>query len=399
MRLLQINTTVNTGSTGRIAEDIGKVMLGHGHESYIASGRFQKESLSELIKVGNHLDFYAHGVRSLLFDQQGQGSRAATSVLVETIGKVNPDLIGLHNLHGYYLNSEVLFKYLRRKATPIVWTLHDCWPFTGHCAHFDFVGCNKWQTHCEKCPLTSRYPKSLFIDNSRSNFDKKKELFTSLTNMTLVTPSQWLKRQVEKSFLGDYKVHVINNGIDLDVFKVLKDDGSNRAEKKVILGVASTWDRIKGLKDFIVLRSLLPASYDIVLIGLNKKQIESLPEGITGIERTESQEALVKWYNRADVFVNPTYVDNFPTTNLEALACGTPVVTYDAGGSPEAIDSNTGLVVAKGKIDLLKEAIEELTAKDKKYYRAVCRSRAEALFNKHDRFEDYLALYEQLLNK
>jgi putative colanic acid biosynthesis glycosyltransferase len=391
MRILQINTVVNSGSTGRIAEDIGKVALKNGYKSYISYGTGNQTSESELIKIGDKKHIYLHGLKSLLFDMHGRGSKNATKDFIKKVRKYKPQVIGLHNIHGYYLNYQVLFKFLKEQQVPVIWTFHDCWPFTGHCAYFEAVNCQKWMTHCEKCPLQDRYPKSL-IDRSYDNFENKKNAFLGLENLTVVTPSYWLRDKVKKSFFKGCRVEVIHNGVDLNRFRVLN---MTSGEEKIVLGVASIWDKRKGLNDFIALRELLTKEYKIVLIGLSKGQISSLPEGILGIERTESVEELVNWYNKSTVFVNPTYIDNFPTTNIESLACGTPVITYDTGGSPESIDTETGLVVEQGNVLELKKSIEYVSSKGINHYSYLCRQRAEKLFNKDHRFQEYIDIFEK----
>jgi len=389
MRILQINTAVNSGSTGRIAEEIGKTLIKNGHESYIAYGRIKGKSNSRLIKIGTLKDVYHHVLMTLLYDKHGLASKKATKNLIKQIDKIEPNIIGLHNIHGYYLNYEILFDYIKEKEIPVLWTFHDCWPFTGHCSYFDSVGCEKWKTHCNKCPITKNYPKAL-TDRSYQNFEDKQEAFTDVKHLKIIIPSQWLGDLVKHSFLKEYPVEVIHNGIDLDVFKPLKNVINSK--EKIVLGVASTWDKRKGLDDFIQLRNKLSSEIKIVLIGLSSKQIESLPKGITGIERTENVEALVEWYNKASVFINPTYVDNFPTTNIEALSCGTPVITYKTGGSPEAVNHETGKVVPKADINALAKAVTDIK-KDKTNISA-CRERALSKFNAKDRYQDYLDLYE-----
>lgn len=398
MKLLQINTTVNTTSTGRIAEEIGQTVMDAGHKSVIA---YRKEgpadSRSKLIKIGNDLDMYLHGIKTRLFDLHGFGSKRATRGLVNEIEKEDPDVIGLHNLHGYYLNIEILFNYLKKVQKPVVWTFHDCWPFTGHCAYFDSVDCTKWKTGCHDCPLKTKYPASYLVDNSEWNFAKKRELFNGLENLTIVTPSRWLSELVKKSFLQNYPVEVIHNGIDTTVFSPSSENLPAELilrNKKIVLGVASVWDQRKGLQDFIKLNSVLGSDYQIVLAGLNETQRKDLPDGITAIPRTENVQQLAALYSAAEVFVNPTWIDNFPTTNIEALACGTPVITYKTGGSPEAIDSETGLVVEQGDIQGLNKAILKVSKNGKELYRSKCRMRAENYFNKDERFRDYLKLYE-----
>lgn len=212
-----------------------------------------------------------------------------------------------------------------------------------------------------------------------------------------MTPSKWLSDEIAKSYLGHYKRLVINNGIDLDIFRPIAEK-SFLNDKKIILGVASVWDERKGLSDFIKLTYLLHDDEEIVLVGLNEKQIESLPKekSIRGIRRTESQKELAELYSKAICFVNPTYEDTFPTTNIEALACGTPVITYKTGGSPEIIDKETGFVVEQGNITAVRDSIDKLYIVDYKQISAKCRKRAELLFNKNQRFEEYLKLYKEL---
>src|SRR5690554_5107319 len=280
MKILQINTVVNSGSTGRIAEGIGLEVISRGHESYIAYGRNDRPSTSNLIKIGSKKDVYLHGIRTLLFDQHGLGSRQATEVLVEKLQKIKPDIIHLHNIHGYYLNYQVLFQYIKAQNIPVVWTFHDCWPFTGHCSHFG--DCNKWKIHCGNCPYSNKYPRS-FVDRSFKNYKDKKEVFLNVENLNIITPSRWLENQVKQSFLKDYMVKTINNGIDLEVFHPPKVKNN----KKIIIGVASTWTTAKGLQDFIKLREILKDDIKIVLIGLSDAQIKSLPYNIIGISRTE----------------------------------------------------------------------------------------------------------------
>ena len=395
MKILQINVAVNLGSTGRIAEQIGEFILQEGYESIIGYSREGLVSKSKTIKIGDKFDFYRHVIHTRLFDNHGFSSKNTTISLTNEIDTLSPDIIHLHNIHGYYLNIEVLFNYINKKNIPILWTFHDCWPFTGHCSYFDRVDCQKWKTECYSCPMKKYYPTSWFIDNSKNNFKRKKKLFTTHKNITIVTPSLWLKKLVKQSFFNNLSVKIIHNGIDLEVFKPLQR--SEKSSKKILLGVASIWDSRKGLDDFVSLNNLLGSNFQMVLVGLSKKQIDNLPINIIGFERTENVEELVKLYSNADIYINPTYSDNFPTTNIEALACGTPVITYDTGGSPEAIDENTGLVVDKGDINGLKNAIDTIIAEKEIFSGVVCNERAKKYFNKDDRFMDYYNLYKELL--
>lgn len=400
MKVLQINTTLNTTSTGTIAEGIGHSLLLNGHQSYIASALIGSDgSSSNHIPVGTRGDFFLHAAKTRLRDRHGFGSKNATSKLINHIKEIDPDVIGLHNLHGYYLNIDVFFNYLKQVQKPVIWTFHDCWPFTGHCSHFDYVGCDKWKTECNACPLYDRYPASWFVDNSKKNFYQKKALFTGPREMIIVTPSHWLKNLVKQSFFGQYPVKVIPNGIDTDQFTPVSTTGLkskyNLDNKKILLGVASVWDRIKGFSYFVELSKCLDDRFVIVMVGLSEEKIKNLPKNVIGIPRTESREELVALYSIADVFVNPTLVDNFPTTNLEALACGTPVITFNTGGSPEALSPQTGRVVEKKDVKALLEAVENVVAEGKAYYQEACRERAVRHFNKNDRFADYVDLYNE----
>jgi len=399
LKILQINTAVNTGSTGRIAEDIGRTLLAHGHKSVIAAGKTDRPSQSEVISIGTKQDMWLHALKTRLTDRHGFGSANATEELSQRLRALKPDLIHLHNVHGYYLNIKVLFKTIQTTNIPIVWTLHDSWPYTGHCTYYQSVNCRKWQSECFDCPKTDKYPKSYFVDNSKRNFRDKKTLYGDLKRLHFVTPSVWLGDDLGKSFLGHQPRSVIHNGVDLTVFKPGNGTLKKNDDKNFILGVASTWDLRKGLRDFEKLSKKITQDWQIVLIGLSKKQIDGLPggEAIKGIRRTENIEELRRWYARARVFVNPTWQDNFPTTNIEALACGTPVVTYNTGGSPEAVNEGTGVLVEKGDIEGLWQAVQEIDAGDREIQQKRCRHRAETYFNKDDRYMDYLRLYEELV--
>lgn len=395
MKVLQINTVCGVGSTGRIATDIHNILLSKNYDSYIAYGKREAKNCNSTIKIGKKIDIYAHAIKTRVLDLHGFGSKDATRKFINTVEELNPDIIHLHNIHGYYVNIEILFNYLKKIGKPIVWTLHDCWCFTGHCAYFDYVGCEKWKSRCYNCPETKAYPKSIFRDNSELNFITKKNLFTGLKNLTIVTPSRWLAKLVKQSFLKEYPVEVINNGIDLQIFKPKKScfrKNNGIDNSKMILGVASTWDRRKGLEYFIDLSSKLEKGEIIVLVGLNEKQIATLPKNIIGISRTNNATELAEIYTAADIFVNPTLEEVFGMTNIEALACGTPVITFDTGGSPECIDDTTGLVVEKGnKTDLL-SAIERMNIHSIDYNSCINRAK---VFDKNVLFQRYIEIYEE----
>lgn len=395
MKVLQINSVCGYGSTGRIATDLYDTLKQEGHDCVIAYGRGTAPEGYQTIKIDSEWDVRMHGLKTRLTDREGFGSRKATERFIEKVKTYDPDVIHLHNLHGYFINIEVLFNYLKVANKKVIWTLHDCWAFTGHCTHFDYVGCTKWKTGCKKCPQTREYPKSLLLDHSRLNYQTKKELFTNVKNMTIVTPSHWLAGLVKESLLGEYPVEVIHNGIDLEVFKPTPSNFRERyhcEDKIMVLGVTNVWSHRKGLDTFVQFSKELPDKFQIVLVGLSQKQVKQLSDNIIKIERTNSTRELAEIYTAADVFVNPTLEDNFPTTNLEALACGTPVITYDTGGSPECLSDKNDFIVKKNNVNQLKNTIVRLNAK----------KRNVKLTFGHDKnvsFERYVKIYHSLTTK
>jgi len=402
-KLLQINVTANIGSTGRLAEELGQVAQSLGWESYIAYGREMRPSKSHLIRIGNKFDNYLHVIKTRLFDRHNFGSYFATKKLVRNIQKIKPDIIQLHNIHGYYLNIKVFYNFLSQSDIPVVWSLHDCWTMTGHCAHFVMAGCEKWKSECYDCPLTRSYPKSLFIDNSRKNYREKKSLFTLPKNITVVSASEWLGSIIRESYLSKYPLHIIPNGINLDVFYPRNDTCHIRKKyglvnKFVLMGIGTMWDDNKGLSDYYELRKVLSNKYEILLVGMTQKQIANLPDGITGITRTNNIDELAMLYSAADVITSFSYMEAFGLTPIEGFACGTPAIVYNCTSSPELITPDIGLVVKGGNIAEIKKAVEEISRNGKQYYSKACRQRAELMYRKEDRFGDYIKLYEELIS-
>lgn len=396
MRILQINSVCGISSTGRIATDLHALLVSQGHQSTVAYGRHTAANCQQTVRIGSRFDNYAHVARTRLFDAHGFGSAAATRAFIGKIKELNPDVIHLHNLHGYYLHIGLLFEYLKQAGKPVIWTLHDCWAFTGHCTYFDFAGCTRWQSGCHDCPLKREYPRSLFLDRSRRNYQQKKVLFTGVRNLTLVAPSRWLAGLVQQSFLQEYPVELISNGIDLHVFKPGPGDFRRRyqlEDRFILLGVAYVWNERKGYRYFGELAEQLRADEKIVLVGVSGQQLKRLPAGVIGIPKTNSTAELAGLYSAADLFINPTLEDNFPLSNLEALACGTPVVTFASGGSPECLDPHCGTVVARGDLPGLRAAIDAMRQAGKAAYAASCRQRAETLYDKNARLAEYVALY------
>ncbi len=399
MKTVLINSC-NFGSTGNIMLEIAETAENGGYTAAVCypqsrdNSRKQKEK--DLI-IGTRFSRNIHLQLAGITGLNGCFSYFSTLKLLKKLDKLKPDIIHLHNLHNCYINLPMLFKYIKKHNIKTVWTLHDCWSFTGHCPHFDMIGCDKWKTGCYSCPQYKEYPKSLF-DNSKYMYRLKKKWFTGVENMTIVTPSEWLAGLVKESYLKDYPVKVINNGIDLNVFKPTESDFRKKyalENKYIVLGVAFGWGKRKGLDVFVELTKRLDKEkYKIVLVGTDDNIDKLLPDNIISIHRTQNQTELVKIYSAADVFANPTREENYPTVNMEALACGTPVVTFNTGGSPEMLDETCGAAVAKDDNDAMYNEIIRICEK-KPYSMEACIKKAKG-FDKNEKFGEYIRLYEVL---
>ena len=403
-KLLQINVTANWGSTGKIAEQIGLVAMAQGWESYIAYGRMMNPSKSKLIKIGSQWDVYRHYAEGRFLDREGLASQKPTREFLNVVDEIKPDIVHLHNIHDHYMNYPLLLEYLAEKRIPVVWTQHDQWATTGHCC-YNLVECYKWKTECLHCPMSGFQIfgfKFRGVDRSRKNFQLKKILCARIPSLTIVPVSHWLEGNIKQSHLKDRRIEVIHNGIDLNVFKPQETDVCKRygiGEKNIVLGVAAVWDERKGLKDFISLSQLLPREkFVIVIVGKVNEPSDISSDGcdVIYIGQTQNALELAQLYTAAAVFVNPTYQDNYPTTNLEAMACGTPVITYRTGGSPEAVDESTGFVVEQGNVEGLKDAVLQVIDRRGEMSKA-CLNRAAAHFDKDKCFEKYVELYERLV--
>lgn len=391
MKVLMINSVCGIRSTGRICTNIARVMIEKKNECCIAYGRelVPKEYKSMAKRIGTEYDVKLHAIQARIFDNSGFGSKKVTNEFIKWISEWNPDIIHLHNIHGYYINVEILFEFLKEYKRPVIWTLHDCWAFTGHCTYFDYVDCKKWKHNsCRSCPQKKKYPSSILFDSSSKNFKKKRDLFNGVSNLTIVTPSKWLGTLVSQSFLKKYPVEIINNGIDLNTFKKTNNTIREKyglIDKKLILAVADGWEPRKGFNDIIRLSQMLPENNKIIMVGLNEKEIEKVPENIIAISRTNNVQELIDLYSSADIFINPTYEDNYPTVNLEAQACGTPVVTYNTGGSIESVPKEN--IVSVGDIEGIAEKI---------YNSNNLKIKSRVLFDKNFTYAKYLELYTKL---
>lgn len=418
MKVLQINSTYkNGGSTGRIAYDLKQIMMSEGIDGYMAYGidTGTKPDINTIL-LQSKIELKISQIRSRLFARHGFYNVTATKRLLSYIDEIKPDVLHLHNIHGYYVHCGMLFDYIKSHHIPVVWTLHDCWAFTGWCAYFDYSGCDRWKTQCKHCPSKDDYPKAWFTSRAGSNYKLKKSTFTGVENLTLVTPSRWLADLTRESYLREYPVEVINNGVDTNVFKpsinhVKADLGIEG--KKMFLAVAGGLEKRKGRDYLFKIPELLNDDEVLVILGVRKDQIELLPKSkCVGITYTNSVEDLASIYSAADVFINTTLEDNFPTTNIEAMACGTPVISFHTGGSVESVLNNenadcsdeiiktdVGGVVPKGDVDSLLILAREYGNKEIKTVSDFCVRKVKSFYNKEIQYNIYVNLYKEIYSR
>jgi len=404
VRISEINM-LHRGSTGNIMFSIANKARAFGHDVQTYSPiYFHKNTVVEYPTIESHTYFgsrnenYLHVRLAQITGFHGCFSIIGTFRLLKALDSCKPDILHLHNLHNWSINIPMLFSYIKRKNIRAIWTLHDCWSFTGHCPHFQVAKCDKWKTGCHHCPSYRDYPQS-FVDNSKRMYKLKKKWFTGIPNLTLVSPSGWLAGLVKESFLKDYPVKVINNGIDLSIFKPRENSFREKhgitQDKHIVLGVAFGWGYKKGLDVFLKLSEKLGKDYQVVLVGTDDTVDRKLPENIISIHRTHNQTELAEIYSAADVFANPTREETFPTVNMESLACGTPVITFETGGSPEILDETCGIVVPCDDVDAMKRAIRHV-CEDKPFSQEACLKRAGS-FSMQEKFQEYVELYEQIV--
>ena len=401
MKIAEINT-VDYGSTERIMLSIAEAAEKNGDRvwTFSVAPKHSGKRMERHEYYSSYMEYASHYVIGKITGLNGLFSVIGTARLIRRLRTIKADIVHLHNLHGFCINLPMLFRYLKKSGVQVIWTLHDCWAFTGHCAHYLSTKCEKWKNGCHICPIYKGYPESN-VDNSKWMWKTKKRWFTEISKLVFATPSKWLASQVHESFLKDYPVQVINNGIDLRIFHPVASDIRGKygidENRKIILGVALGWGYKKGLDVFLRISSILQDGYQVVLVGTSAAIDGELPDDIVSIHRTNNQYELAELYSAADVFVNPTREDTFPTVNIEALACGTPVVTFNTGGSPEILDETCGIVVPCDDIPALEKAIRHVV-EDKPFTAEACRRRAEK-FDMQDKFAEYVQLYHDLYEK
>ena len=396
MKIAFINSVAGFGSTGKLVSTLSMMDEVDGKVYY---GRKKDSSNAISMRFTGDIGNVTHAIGTYLFDDHGFHNAMETKRMLKDLDEFNPDIVHLHNLHGYYVHVGVLFDYLKRKNKKVIWTLHDCWSFTGHCAHYDGIGCDKWKSKCYDCPITNEYPFSWNKHNVTKNYERKKEVFTSIKdNLTIVTPSYWLEEQVKQSFLKECHVMTIHNGINLNDFKYTESSFREKyhlEDSFIVLAVASVWDMTKGIEDLKELANSLPENIKLVVVGGTLSSNTTTIENALCIPRTNTVKELCEIYSASDAFINLTKQDTFPTVNIEALACGLPVITYKTGGSPEILTEKTGIVVEKNNIEKMKEVLIEL-AKNNSFKIEDCIEVASH-YSLDKMYESYLGLYKKVM--
>lgn len=390
MKVVQINSTCGAGSTGKICVAVSKLLTERGVENYI----FYTHGQSDYplgIKYADSKYLKIQALRSRLFGNYGFNSTSSTKKLINHLEKISPDIVQLHNIHGHDCNLGMLFDYFKKSKVKVYWTLHDCWAFTGYCPYFDMAKCDKWLTECSNCSLKSDF--SWLFDRSKQLYNLKKQLYKDV-DLTIIAPSKWIRELTSRSILGEYPSLLINNGIDLNVFKPTESNLKEQLgleSKHIILGVAFDWGKRKGLSVFRRLAEQLSDEYQIIMVGTNDSVDKKLPNNVIKIHKTHNQEELAQLYSIADVLVNPTLEENYPSVNMESIACGTPVVTYNTGGSPESIDNTCGSVIAKNDFEALKNEVIRI-CHEHPFSQEACLKKAKS-FAWEDKFVAYCDLY------
>ena len=405
-KILQIGIEVNSGSTGKITEQIGAVARKNGFESYITYARGFNPSDSNVIKIGNKLSIFMHLLRTRFCGDHLNGSKFATIKLIKKVKSIRPDIIHLHQMHGYFLNIPLLFNFLKEYNKPVVWTLHDCWAFTGHCTHFSIEKCNKWTSECNNCPKINNYPKSLHIDNSKSEFYAKKKLFNGIQDLTIVGVSNWMANQAKMSFLNNNTTQIttVLNGVDTSLFyprknrKEILEKYNLDHQNKYVITAGTTWEKAKGLDDYQKLSKILPDNVQLIMVGVDSNLSSKLPSNIKCFKRTESQVELAEFFSISELLLCLSYQESFGLTPIEAMACGTPAIVYDNTALGELVTKNTGELVETGNVELVLSKINKILNKGKMFYHDACIDSVKSTYDKEITYKNYINIYNKLLN-
>ena len=401
MKVVQINTVIGRGSTGRICVEIADSLEPYGVETYIAYG-YGKPVYKNSYRIGSYIENKLHNAISRLFGFQGAGSYFSTWRFLFYLNKLKPDIVHLNNLHGNYINYPLLLKYISKNDIPVVWTMHDCWAYTGKCAHYVNVNCLKWKDQCRKCPNVRTYPPSLLFDMSSKGFNIKKKLYLNLQNVVMVGVSDWIKNEAAQSILSSFTITRIYNWVDCDVFKPYEKNNSlfvkygiNPA-KFIILGVCGRYSKWKGAESWKYLSKRIADDCQIVLVGNMEAGNEIT--NVVHIPYVDSPASLARIYSLADVFCNLSEAESFGKTTAEALACGTPIVVYNTTACPELVGDGCGYVCNLNDYEDVFKKIMMIKKTGKRLFSDNCLKYARNSFSK-DNILQFLSIYKSLINK
>lgn len=401
MKVLQVNATYGLGSTGTIVRDLKECCEEHGIECYVAYA-LTDEKVERGYKIGNWFFNKLHALLSRIAGKQAYFSYIPTLWFIHYIKKLQPDVVHLHNLHSNYINLPIFLKYLAKNNVRTIITLHDCWWYTGGCYYYTAAVCSKWLDKCGKCPKRFFETPAYFIDKSAEILNDKKKYLLAIPRLYFVGVSDWISNEARKSFLASKTIMTIHNGIDLSVFKPTPSDLREKlglTGKYVILGPASKWlDPINS----VALNYFIKVMRDdevLLLFGTLSSYVNGLSEKVKLYGYTKNRQELAALYSMADIFVNVSREDTLSLINVEAQACGTPIITFDATGPKETVDEENSLSVPVGNYERLYDCVQCIRLRAGDGTSSNCREFISQKFSKTDKFKEYINLYtESYLN-
>lgn len=403
MKVVEINVTCGHGSTGVIAVEIAELLKQRGHEAYIAYGQGTAD-FPNSFRIGTPRENKIHGLwNTRLLGEEGTGTKKGTRLLLNWLDDIKPDIVQIHNLHSNCLNYEMFFSYLKEKQIPVVWSFFDCWPFTGKCTHFVANGCRKWETECGNCPqLHTSGAITWLLDKTHKMYNLKKKWTSGLKSLDVIVCSNWLKSEVQKSFLKDRPIHMIYNWIDMSKFSEIHDDsiyekyGLDR-NKKILVSVSAFWDdKTTRYTDALRLAEILPTEYQLVLVGKKVTQKELLPN-MKHIDFVAGTKELSKLYSAAIAFTGFSVEDTFGKVFAEAMLCGTPCVVFNSTACPEVV-GDVGYAVTSHDVVAMLEKVKEIDRNGRDYYSKRCKDLVMSRYDYEKNVGEYIAIYEQIYN-
>lgn len=401
MKVVEINVTCGHGSTGVIAVEIANLLKQKGHEAFIAYGQGTSD-FPNSFRIGTPRENKIHGLwNTRVLGEEGTGTKRGTRLLLNWLEEIQPDIVQIHNLHSNCLNYEMFFSYLKEKQIPVVWSFFDCWPFTGKCTHFVANGCRKWETECSNCPqLHSSGSITWFFDKTRKMYNLKKKWISGLKSLDVIVCSNWLKSEVQKSFLKEHEIHMIYNWIDMSKFSEIHDNSTYEKygldkSKQIIVSVSALWDdKNTRYTDALRLAEILPSEYQLVLVGKKESQKELLPN-MKHIDFVAGTHELSKLYSVAIAFTGFSVEDTFGKVFAEAMLCGTPCVVFNSTACPEVV-GDTGYAVEPHNVEQMLEKLNEIVKNGKNFYSQRCKDLVTSRYCYEENVNKYIHIYEQI---